>query len=152
AVGAALTGAVMWRRRAWTTDITGVPTTPTAAGTHEAATTALLTACLKGVGVGAVALLGVEFLIIPLYISSLAGAGGVAAQSAAVFSGAWFIARLVLVFAGAGLLAVYLFRYAAAHANPKTLAILAGSAFLLVLAGELIGRSLFYDSMIRIGM
>ncbi|RYV49292.1 dimethyl sulfoxide reductase anchor subunit family protein, partial [Pengzhenrongella frigida] len=25
AVGAALTGAVMWRRRAWTTDITGVP-------------------------------------------------------------------------------------------------------------------------------
>ncbi|MBC7551767.1 MAG: dimethylsulfoxide reductase, partial [Cellulomonas sp.] len=36
--------------------------------------------------------------------------------------------------------------------NPRTLAILAGSAFLLVLAGEFIGRSLFYDSMIRLGM
>ena len=71
---------------------------------------------------------------------------------AAVFTGGWFIARLVLVFAGAGLVAVNLFRYATTRANPRTLAVLAGSAFLLVLAGELIGRSLFYDSMLRIGM
>lgn len=162
AVGAALTGAVVWRRRRTTAadatarttadDVARAGDAVTASGAGEVPVSELLTVCLKGIGVGAVVLLGVEFLIIPLFISSLATAGGAAAQSAAVFSGAWFIARLVLVFAGAGLLAVYLFRYAATHANPRTLAILAGSAFLLVLAGEFIGRSLFYDSMIRLGM
>ena len=152
AVGAALTGAMMWRRHR--AAIAPVTTDRHAPGVvaDVAQTSELLLVCLKGVGVSAVALLGVEFLIIPLSISSMSAAGGVAAQSAAVFTGGWFIARLVLVFAGAGLVAVNLFRYATTHANPRTLAVLAGSAFLLVLAGELIGRSLFYDSMLRIGM
>lgn len=34
----------------------------------------------------------------------------------------------------------------------NALAIIATTAFVLVLAGELIGRSLFYESMVRIGM
>ena len=143
AVGAALTGAVMWRTHHTSTHDATDATVPTGD---------LLTACLKGIGVAAVALLGVEFLIIPLSIATLTTAGGVAAQSATVYTGAWFIARLILVFAGAGLLAAFLFRYATTRANPRTLAILTSTAFLLVLASELIGRSLFYDSMIRIGM
>jgi anaerobic dimethyl sulfoxide reductase subunit C (anchor subunit) len=64
----------------------------------------------------------------------------------------WFISRLVLVFLGAGLLAVFLFRYASARANPRVLAGLVTTAFALVLAAELIGRSQFYASMIRIGI
>ena len=93
-----------------------------------------------------------EFLIIPLHISSLSAAGGLAAESAAVFSGMWFISRLALVFLGAGLFSVFLFRYATERANPRTLAVLATTAFALVLVGELIGRTLFYESMTRIGM
>jgi anaerobic dimethyl sulfoxide reductase subunit C (anchor subunit) len=144
AVGAAFMGALMWHRRA-------------AAKSGNVfyvddATRTMLSACLKGIGLGAVALLGVEFVIIPLHISALSAAGGAAGRSALVFSGVWFIARLVLVFLGAGLLAVFLYRYATPTAQVRTLAIIATSAFVLVLAGELIGRSLFYESMVRIGM
>ncbi|QTE29493.1 dimethyl sulfoxide reductase anchor subunit family protein [Pengzhenrongella sicca] len=148
AVGAALTGTVMWRTRHRTT-----------ADAHDAAsagatvpTTDLLASCLRGLGIAAVVLLGVEFLIIPLSITTLTATGGVAAESATVFTGAWFIARLTLVFAGAGLLAAFVLRYATTRTNPRTLAILTATAFVLVLASELIGRSLFYDSMTRIGM
>jgi len=149
AVGAALTGAVMWRTHHTTTHDASDASDATDA---TVPTADLLTACLKGIGVAAVALLGVEFLIIPLSIATLTTAGGVAAQSATTYTGAWFIARLILVFAGAGLLATFLFRYATTRAHPRTLALLTSTAFVLVLASELIGRSLFYDSMIRIGM
>lgn len=144
AVGAAFMGTVMWRRRA-----------AAKAGTEfvvDDQTRLMLSATLKGIGIAAVVLLGVEFVIIPLHISALSAAGGVAAESAQVFAGAWFVLRLVLVFLGAGLLAVFLFRRATPTAQVRTLAIIATSAFVLVLAGEFIGRSLFYESMIRIGM
>ena len=143
AVGAALALTVMWRRRGATK--AGGELDDNRAGE-------LLTTCLKGIGVSAIILLGVEFITIPLHISNLSAAGGVAAESAGVFSGVWFISRLVLVFLGAGLLAVFLFRYAATRANPRMLAGLATTAFALVLVGEFIGRSQFYQSMIRIGM
>lgn len=140
AVGAALMGTLMVRRRR------------SGATTADLADSSLIAATLKGIGIAAVVLLGAEFVIIPLHIANLAGAGGAAATSAEVFTGAWFVARLVLVFLGAGLLAVLLFRYASPDARPRTLAFLATAAFALVLAGELIGRSQFYDSMTRIGM
>lgn len=144
AVGAAFMGTVLWRRRA----------AARAGRTDEvdAPTRELLSSSLKGVGVAAVALLGVEFLIIPLHLTSLTTAGGAAAESAAVFSGGWFVARLVLVFVGAGLLSVFLVRRASPTARAVPLAVLAVTALVLVLGGELIGRSLFYDSMTRIGM
>ena len=144
AVGTAFMGAVMWRRRQ-------AARAGTTATTDEG-TRALLTSTLKGIGVAAVLLLGVEFLIIPLHISNLSAAGGAAAQSAEVFTGGWFVARLLLVFLGAGLLAVFLVRAATTRANPRTLAVLTTTAFALVLAGELLGRSQFYDTMTRIGM
>ncbi|MDM8086588.1 hypothetical protein QUV83_17590, partial [Cellulomonas cellasea] len=147
AVGAAFMGSIMWRRRAALKKGEG------GLDLDEGART-LLTRSLKGVGLTAVAMLGVEFVIIPLHISNLSAAGGAAAESAAVFSGAWFVARLVLVFAGAGLLAVFLYRYASAakDSGVRLLAIVSTSAFVLVLAGELIGRSQFYEQMARIGM
>ncbi|MFD1507404.1 hypothetical protein FE374_13585 [Georgenia yuyongxinii] len=144
AVGTALMSTLMWRRRQ-------AAKTGTEYTTDEHARTMLATT-LRSLGITAIALLGVEFLIVPLHIANLSATGGAAAQSATVFTGAWFIARLVLVFAGAGLLTVFLIRYATTRANPRTLAILTTTAFVLVLAGEFIARSQFYESMTRIGM
>jgi len=143
AVGAAFTATVMWRRRSAPKADIVLADTPA---------TEVLSGCLRGIGLSAIVLLGVEFIIIPLHISNLSAAGGVAAESAAVFSGMWFISRLVLVFLGAGLLALFLFTSASGRANPRTLAVLTTAAFALVLAGEFIGRTQFYESMIRIGM
>jgi anaerobic dimethyl sulfoxide reductase subunit C (anchor subunit) len=142
AVGAALMGSVMWKaRKAAKSDENAAPKA-----------SEIVTSSLKGIGVTAVVLLGIEFIIIPLHISNLSGGGDAASQSAAVFSGVWFVARLVLVFLGAGLLSIFLFRYAKASANARVLATVATCAFALVLVGEFIGRGLFYESMIRIGM
>lgn len=149
AVGAALMGAVMWRIRIASRD-GGL--TKAEESVVDPDSRKLLTSTLKGIGIAAVVLLGVEFLIVTLHLSDLVGGGAEASQSAAVFSGAWFIARLVLVFLGAGLLSVFVYRYASSKAPARPLAVLATSAFALVLVGEVIGRSLFYDSMFRIGM
>ncbi|MFF0745518.1 dimethyl sulfoxide reductase anchor subunit family protein [Streptomyces sp. NPDC004111] len=112
-----------------------------------------LTALLNGLALTAIVLLGVEFVTVPLHVSALSSEGGVAAESASVYSGAWFVARLVLVFLGAGLLAALLHRFTGpARIRPTRLAALASTAFALVLVGEFIGRSQFYESMIRIGM
>lgn len=150
AVGAALMGAVMWRIRVANT--AGEDLAKAEGNVVDPDSRVLLTSTLKGIGVAAVVLLGVQFVIIALHLSDLAGRGETAGQSVAVFSGAWFVARLVLVFLGAGLLSVFVFRSASRSAPARPLAIFATSAFALVLVGEVIGRSLFYDSMFRIGM
>lgn len=142
AVGAALMSTIMWRIRKENSEAKVLDTN----------TRALMTTILKGVGIASVVLLSAQFIIIALHLSNLAGGGAVAAQSAAVFTGGWFLARLLLVFLGAGLLALFVYRYASTGAPARHLAIFATSAFVLVLAGELIGRSQFYDSMFRIGM
>lgn len=149
AVGAALMGTVMWRIRVASRDGSAAQAE---GDVVDPDSRKLLTSTLKGIGVAAVILLGVEFLIVALHLSDLAGGGAESIQSAAVFSGAWFIARLVLVFLGAGLLSVFVFRSASTKAAARPLAVLATSAFALVLVGEFIGRSQFYDSMVRIGM
>lgn len=145
AVGTAFMGTIMWRKQRAAkqgNDYTVDETTRT-----------MLTNALKGIGLSSIVLLGIEFLIIPLHISNLASIGSAAATtSVEVFSGAWFIARLALVFTGAGLLTVFLIRRARPTTKTRTLAILTTTAFTLVLAGEFIGRSQFYDSMTRIGM
>lgn len=115
AVGAALMGTVMWRIRRSTGDEAAAQPNgevPAEVDVIDPDTRVLFNSSLKGIGVAAVVLLGVQFLIIALHLSSLAGGGQVEAQSAAVFSGFWFVARLVLVFLGAGLLSVFVFRYA----------------------------------------
>ena len=142
AVGAALMSTIMWRIRKSKSEEQVLDTK----------TRALMTTILKGVGIASVVLLSAQFIIIALHLSDLAAGGAVEAQSAAVFSGGWFIARLLLVFLGAGLLALFVYRYASSGAPARHLAIFATSAFVLVLAGEIIGRSQFYDSMFRIGM
>lgn len=144
AVGTAFIGTIVWRQR--------LAARAGSAYVADEDTRRMLATALKGIGVAAVVLLGLEFVIIPLHIADLSAAGGAAAASAEAFSGAWFVARLVLVFLGAGVLALLLYRHASPRARVRSLAVLTTAAFALALAGEFVGRSLFYDSMTRIGM
>lgn len=145
AVGAALMGTLMWRRRRGTgTD---------AASDSEVRDFRIIATALRGVAVVAILMLGVVFVVTPLHLAALSQGEAAAVASAEVFSGAWFITRLLLVFVGAGLLGVFVFRFTRTdQSDPRPLAVVATLAFGLVFVGEFMGRSLFYDQMMRIGM
>lgn len=145
AVGAAFMGTVMWRRR------------QTAAEGAEPEVDArdleTITTSLKGIAVASIVLLGAAFIVVPLHLNELSQGGAAAVASAEVFSGGLFVLRLALVFLGAGLLGLFVYRFAArTQSNPQPLAVVATAAFGFVLVGEFIGRALFYESMTRIGM
>jgi anaerobic dimethyl sulfoxide reductase subunit C (anchor subunit) len=116
---------------------------------------ALTRGTLRGVGIASIVLLAVEFVTIPTYSLWLTTDGSAAAgQSAAALmagGGAWFVARLVLVALGAGVLGFFLYR-TASKGTEKILAITAVSAFALVLVAETLGRVLFYNSMFHVGI
>lgn len=140
AVGAAFVGATMLGRR------------------HASGDTdldiALLRRSLKGIAVAAIVLLGVEFVVLPTYALNLAGGGGAESASASALmaaGGTVFILRLALVFLGAGLLGVFLYRFALTR-RERPMVYVAAASFALVLTSEVIGRILFYDSFARIGM
>lgn len=112
----------------------------------------LLRGALQGIAITAIILLGIEFLILPFYMAHL---GSAALQSLKMMTetyGLTLILRLLLVFLGAGVLAMYLFRNASETGKEKTLAVLASSAFVLVLVAEVMGRFLFYATHVRIGL
>jgi anaerobic dimethyl sulfoxide reductase subunit C (anchor subunit) len=116
--------------------------------------TRALRRCVHAIASASIALLGVEFVVLPTYGLQLAREGGVAAQSAQALlyaGGAVVIARLVLVFLGAGLLGQFVFS-AARTGRDRVVSYAITSAFFLVLASELLGRLLFYTSFHRIGL
>lgn len=88
----------------------------------------------------------------PLHLADLATTGATA--SAAVFSGAFFTVRLVLLGVSAVLLALFTYRAAgqAVREHPTLLTSLITAAFVVAFVAELMGRSLHYDSMVRIGI
>jgi anaerobic dimethyl sulfoxide reductase subunit C (anchor subunit) len=107
----------------------------------------IVTVAVRWVGVAALVLLGVEFVVFPTYALQLTGKGpaGVETADALLYGGgSMLILRLILVFAGAGLLGLLLRR--------RVMAYTVIGAFGLVLASELIGRLLFYSSMTQIGI
>ena len=111
----------------------------------------LLRTAMQGIAISAIILLGIEFLLLPLYLAYL---GTYAAESLAKLTanhGVTLALRLILVFLGAGVLAAYLYRNASTAGKEKALAVPVYSAFLLVLVAEVIGRFLFYISHIRYG-
>ena len=145
AVGAALMGTMMWRRQR------GDGSQSVSATDTE--DLRIIAAALRGIAVVAIVMLGVVFIVTPLHLAALSQGDAAAVASAEVFSGAWFITRLLLVFLGAGLLGLFVFRFARTdQSDPKPLAVVATLAFGLVFVGEFMGRSLFYDQMMRIGM
>lgn len=101
------------------------------------------------------AITGVIILISYIFhILNLATGNPTAQASAEAFTGTFFIIRLALLGLAAIVLAIFIYKMAGqtVRENPAALTTLVVIAFLLVLASELMGRSLHYDSMQRIGI
>ncbi|MFL7871581.1 MAG: dimethyl sulfoxide reductase anchor subunit family protein [Anaerolineales bacterium] len=115
----------------------------------------LLRGALRGITVASVVLLGVEFVVIPIYVAYLATGSAAAIASAKLMVGPFglvFVLRLVFAFVGAGILGVFLYQITQAAGKEKTVGYLAYSAFVLVLVAEVLGRFLFYATRVRIGV
>jgi len=109
----------------------------------------LMRSALKALGLAAVVLVGVQMIVFPLYLSYLASgpeSAQAVAESLQTDYTALLVLRLVLVFVGAGVLGAVVYQQAAQTGREGTLALLAYSAFALVLIAEVIGRFLFYAS------
>jgi anaerobic dimethyl sulfoxide reductase subunit C (anchor subunit) len=115
----------------------------------------LLRDALRGIAVASVVLLGVEFVVIPIYIAYLATGSAAAVASAKLMIGPFglvFVLRLLFSFVGAGIFGVFLYQITQTAGKEKTLSYLAYSAFVLVLVAEVMGRFLFYATRVRIGI
>jgi hypothetical protein len=102
-----------------------------------------------------VVLLGVEFVVVPIYVAYLATGSAAAIASAKLMVGPFglvFVLRLLFAFVGAGIFGVFLYQITQSMGKEKTLGYLAYSAFVLVLVAEVLGRFLFYATRVRIGV
>lgn len=114
----------------------------------------ILAITLRWMALVSLVVLGVQLIVQPIYMGYLASAGPVAEKSAAILvdeHGMLFALRFVLLFLGAGLFSFFIYKFARSARNIGLLSTLAFAAFGLVLAGELVGRYLFYASFVRIG-
>jgi len=114
-----------------------------------------LRAALKWVAMLSIVMLGVEFVVLPVYLASLAVGPTAAVSSVGMLTGEYgnlFWARLVLVFVGAGVFGALLYRSTSEPGRERTTAVLAVSAFALVLVSEVLGRFLFYATHVKIGL
>ncbi len=110
---------------------------------------------LQGLAIASIVLLGVEFLVMPLYLAYLSLQGPVALESLNMMVGTFgsmLALRLFFVFVGAGILAAYLYRNASVLGKESTLSTLVYSSLILVLASEVMGRFIFYATHVRIGL
>jgi len=115
----------------------------------------LLSASLRGIAVAAFVMVGVQFVTLPLYAMYLSTQGEAALRSLSMMSGPLsgiLLLRLVFVFLGAGVLAVYMYQTTSTAGKEKVLVSVVYSAFILALAGEVLGRYIFYVSQVRIGL
>jgi anaerobic dimethyl sulfoxide reductase subunit C (anchor subunit) len=115
----------------------------------------LLRNTLQGTTVSAIILLGIEFLVFPIYLAYLATQGTAALESVKLLTGSYgatLVIRLLLVFIGAGVLSAFMFRNAAVIDKERAMSYMVYSAFILVLVGEVMGRFLFYAAHVRIGL
>jgi anaerobic dimethyl sulfoxide reductase subunit C (anchor subunit) len=116
----------------------------------------LLRGSLRWFAVGSVVLLGIELVTAPLQVAYLAAlpdeAGRASAQMMIGEFGVLFGLRLALVFVGAGVLALFVYRNAISAGREKFLGSLAYAAFATVLVSEVLGRFLFYATHVKIGL
>lgn len=107
----------------------------------------LLRSSLRWIGIASIVLLGIEFVVLPVYLAYLSSDATVVAGEMFVNSfGFVLVARLVLVFLGAGLFGALVYRNAISVGREKIMGTLAYAAFALVLISEILGRFLFYAS------
>ena len=110
---------------------------------------------LQRIAISAITLLGIEFLVLPVYMAYLSTQGEAAIRTLNMMIGSYgvvLVIRLILVFVGAGVLTAYLHRNTSIPERETTLANLAYSAFVLVLVSEVLGRFVFYAAHYRIGI
>ncbi len=116
----------------------------------------MLATSLRWIALIAVAALGLQFVVTPLYLSALGIQGSPAAADSlsliAQQQGLIYGVRLALLFVGAGLLAVFLYAIVGSENKLHVVSSVAYMAFALVLISEILGRYLFYASMVRIGL
>lgn len=114
----------------------------------------LLRNVMQGIALTAIVMLGIEFLVLPVYMAYLSTQGSAAVASLNLMVGSYgttLVLRLALVFLGAGILGAYLYK-TASSGKESSIAVLAYSAFALVLVAEVMGRFIFYATHVRIGM
>jgi anaerobic dimethyl sulfoxide reductase subunit C (anchor subunit) len=111
----------------------------------------LMRMALQGIAIAAIILLGIEFLVVPLYMAYLGTYAAESLTNITTNHGVTLGLRLILVFLGAGVLAAHLYRNASTAGRERTLAVPVYLAILLVLVAEVIGRYLFYISHIAYG-
>lgn len=115
----------------------------------------LLRKPLQGLAIASIVLLGIEFLVTPLYMAYLSSQGAEGVESLNMMVGEFgvtFALRLIFVFLGAGVLAAYIYRNASIHGKEGTLPTLAYSALIFILVSEVMGRFIFYATHVRIGL
>jgi len=115
----------------------------------------LMNDVMRWIAIASIVLLGIELVVLPLYLTSLASGSEAAVKSAQLMAGTygWMLGlRVGLVFIGAGLFALFLYRSALTKENEKILSNLTYYAFAFVLVAEVIGRFLFYATAVRIGV
>ena len=117
--------------------------------------TELLRGSLRWIALASILLLGIELIVSPLYIASLAVDGNVALESVRLMIGNMGLVmalRLILVFIGAGVFGVFLYQNTLSAGKASLVNTFAYGAFALVLVAEVLGRFLFYATHIRIGI
>lgn len=116
----------------------------------------ILREALRWLALAAVLLVGVHLVVQPLYVAYLADSNLAAANEAVEILmgeyGVLFALRLALVFLGAALLGMFIYRTASSPGREAVLSNLAFVAFAVVLVAEVIGRFLFYATQTNIGL
>ncbi len=115
----------------------------------------LLCTSIRWIVILAVALLGVELIVFPITIAYLAAGPVEAVQSAAKLFGEFgvlTVLRVLLVFVGAGVFGLFLYRRLRDNSPENFPAALVYGAFALVLIGEVVGRFLFYATHVGINI
>lgn len=115
----------------------------------------LLASSLRWIALAALALLGLQFVVLPLYLSALSAQDSAAAATSVTLiaqQGLIFGLRLALLFIGAGLLSAYVYSTASSEGKLRVVGNVTYLAFALVLISELLGRYLFYASMVGVGL
>ncbi|MGD2155908.1 MAG: dimethyl sulfoxide reductase anchor subunit [Anaerolineales bacterium] len=110
---------------------------------------------IRWIAVASIILVGIELVVLPVYLSSLAASSDEAVLSASLFVseyGIVFVVRLILAFIGAGIFGIFLYQNAQSPGRERVLGNLVYGAFALVLVAEVMGRFLFYATQVQIGM
>jgi len=107
----------------------------------------LMRGTLRRIAVAAVVLLGVEFVVLPIYLALLAAGPRAALLSVQLMAGpfSWaLVLRVALASFGAVLAIMFMYQNTINPGQEKMLGKLTYAAFVLVLLAEVLGRFLFY--------